>query len=326
MPFPIQRPRRLRENSTLRQLVQETRLSPNQLVMPLFVQAGKNLQTPIQSLPGLHKLSGDLILKECEKLLKNGVKAVLLFGIGKNKDAIASEASDPKSPLPQAVSLIKKELPEMLLIADVCLCDYTDHGHCGLVVEREGQKVIDNDSSLEVLSKISGTLARAGADVIAPSDMMDGRVAKIRDELDAAGFKHLPILSYAVKYASSFYGPFREVLDSTPAFGDRRSYQMDPANAREAIKEAQLDLEEGADILMVKPALLYLDVLKTLREKFTCPLAAYQVSGEYAMLKLAGQAKAVDLEKAVQETWTSMSRAGADIIVSYFAKEYAHLI
>ncbi|MCB1215345.1 MAG: porphobilinogen synthase, partial [Deltaproteobacteria bacterium] len=283
MSFPIQRPRRLRENPGVRRLVGETSLSARQLVMPLFVQKGKKLQKAIKTLPGLFKFSPDLILKECEGLLKKGVNTVLLFGIGDKKDPLATEGSDPKSPLPEAISLLKKKLPEMLVIADVCLCDYTDHGHCGLVLDREGQKVIDNDSTLEVLSKISGTLARAGADVIAPSDMMDGRVAKIRDELDAAGFKHVPILSYAVKYASSFYGPFREVLDSRPAFGDRKSYQMDPANAREALKEAKLDLEEGADILMVKPALPYLDVVKYLRDHLSCPLAAYKVSGEYAM-------------------------------------------
>ncbi len=219
--------------------------------------------------------------------------------------------------------MLKEKLPELLLITDVCLCDYTDHGHCGVVVEDGGEKRIENDASLEVLSRIAGSMARAGADIIAPSDMMDGRVAAIRDELDAAGFKQLPIMSYAVKYASSFYGPFRDALESTPKFGDRRSYQMNPANGREAIREAEQDLAEGADMLMVKPALPYLDVLHALREKFSVPLAAYQVSGEYSALRLAAQAGILDEKAAVLETWTAMARAGADILVTYFAKDYA---
>jgi porphobilinogen synthase len=274
-------------------------------------------------MPGIEQLSPDEILKEGQALLEVGVGAVLLFGVSEEKDATGSAGFQEDGVVQRAIALLKKELPELLLIADVCLCDYTDHGHCGLVQEVRGKKVIDNDSSLEVLSKIAGSLARAGADMVAPSDMMDGRVAAIRDELDAAGFKHLPILSYAVKYASAFYGPFRDALASQPKFGDRRGYQMDPANAREALREARQDLEEGADILMVKPALPYLDVLKALRDEFPVPLAAFQVSGEYVALKFAAAQGAFDEKAAVLESRTAMKRAGADILISYFAKDYA---
>jgi porphobilinogen synthase len=291
--------------------------------MPLFVREGKKQRRSIGSMPGIEQLSPDEALKEGEALLKVGVGSVLLFGVSETKDAMGSAGYREDGVVQQAIALLKKELPELLTIADVCLCDYTDHGHCGLVQEVRGKKTIDNDASLEVLSKIAGSLARAGADMVAPSDMMDGRVAAIRDELDAAGFKHLPILSYAVKYASSFYGPFREALNSSPQFGDRRGYQMDPPNVREAIREAGQDLEEGADILMVKPALPYLDVLKTLSDQFPVPLAAFQVSGEYAAIKFAAAQGAFDEQAAVLETWTAMKRAGADILISYFAKDYA---
>jgi len=321
--FPIIRPRRLREDPRIRRLVSETRVHPDQLVMPLFIREGKELRRPINAMPGVDQLSPDQALKEGEALLKSGVRSVLLFGVSEEKDAIASAGYREDGVVQKAIGLFKKRLPEMLLIADVCLCDYTDHGHCGLVQDKAGEKTVDNDSTLEVLSKIAGSLARAGADIIAPSDMMDGRVAKIRDELDAAGFKHLPILSYAVKYASAFYGPFREALDSTPQFGDRKGYQMDPANAREAIREAAQDIEEGADILMVKPAMAYLDILKSLRDHFTVPLAAFQVSGEYSAIKIAAAKGVLDERAAVMETWTAMKRAGADIIISYFAGEYA---
>lgn len=324
--FPVQRSRRLREKAPIRRLVRETRLNRADLVMPFFVCPGKGVRKAIPTLPGLEILSADEVLREGERLLKDGVSAVLLFGIPETKDALASEAVREDGVISQAIRRFKKELPELAVIADVCLCDYTDHGHCGVVREERGERIIDNDASLEVLSKIAGGYARAGADIIAPSDMMDGRVAKIRDELDAAGFKHLPILSYAVKYASSFYGPFRDALENAPKFGDRRSYQMDPGNAREAIREAQEDIDEGADILMVKPAWGYLDVLKTLRDRFSVPLAAYQVSGEYAAIKFAAQHGALQEEAAVLETWTSIKRAGADIIVTYFAREYAKLI
>jgi porphobilinogen synthase len=291
--------------------------------MPLFVRPGKKLRRAIAPMPGMEQLSPDQVLRECEALMQNGVGAVLLFGIPEGKDSQGTWGAREDGVVQQCIRLLKKEIPELLVMADVCLCDYTDHGHCGVVHEEGGKRVIDNDATLEILSKIAGSMARAGADIIAPSDMMDGRVMKIRDELDAAGFKQLPILSYAVKYASSFYGPFREAVGNAPQFGDRRSYQMDPANVREAIREAELDIEEGADILMVKPALPYLDVLKTLRDRFSVPLAAYQVSGEYAAIKFASQHQALDEAAAVLETWTAMKRAGADIIVSYFARDYA---
>ena len=321
--FPTVRPRRLREHPKVRQLVQETRVSAQDLVMPLFVRKGEKLRRPIVTMPGMEQLSPDEILREAEGLLENGVEAVLLFGISDEKDSQASAVYQEDGPVQEAIKRLKQELPEMLTIADVCLCDYTDHGHCGVVTE---DKRIDNDASLEILSRIAGSLARAGADVVAPSDMMDGRVQAIRDELDAAGFKNLPILSYGVKYASGFYGPFREALESSPKFGDRRSYQMDPPNLREAIKEAEQDLEEGADILIVKPALPYLDVLRTLRERFSVPLAAYQVSGEYASIKFAAAQGAFDEKTVVLETWTSMKRAGADFLITYFAKDYAKFL
>ncbi len=324
--FPTIRHRRLRENPQIRSLVRETRLAAADLVMPLFIRAGKKERRPIKTMPGMEQVSAEEALRDCLTLMKQGVKNVLLFGIPESKDSEAKSASREDGVVQQCIRLLKKEIPELLVIADVCLCDYTDHGHCGVVAGEGEKRFIDNDATLEVLSKIAGSMARAGADVIAPSDMMDGRVAKIRDELDAAGFKQLPIMSYSVKYASSFYGPFREALESAPKFGDRRSYQMDPGNLREAIREMQEDIEEGADILMVKPALPYLDVIKTLREKFDVPLAAYQTSGEYAAIKFAAQHGAIDEEAAVLETWTAIKRAGADILISYFARDYAKLL
>jgi len=324
--FPTIRPRRLRHNPQIRRLVRETRLNRDMLVMPFFVRSGKGLRKPIASLPGLDQVSPDELLKDAKALLKGGVRALMIFGIPEKKDPMGSWAYREDAPVQQAIRLLKKHIPEMLIIADVCLCDYTDHGHCGLVQGEGEGRSIDNDSSLEVLSKIAGSLARSGADIVAPSDMMDGRVQKIRDELDAAGFKELPILSYAVKYASSFYGPFRDALESKPQFGDRRSYQMDPANQREALREAEQDLQEGADILMVKPALSSLDILQLLRDKIQVPLAAYQVSGEYASIRFAAQHGALHEESAVLETWTAIARAGADILVTYFARDFAKLI
>ena len=321
--FPVARSRRLREKPAIRQLVRETRVDPSNLVMPFFVRSGKKLRKPIKTLPGLAQLSADELIRDCERLLKGGVSSVLLFGIPEKKDALASDAVSKKGVIAQAIALLKKNLPELLVIADVCLCDYTDHGHCGVVQGEGKNRLIDNDSSLEVLSRIAGNYARAGADIIAPSDMMDGRVGKIRDELDAAGFKQLPILSYAVKYASSWYGPFREALESAPKFGDRKSYQMDYANRREAIREAVQDIEEGADLLMVKPAGGYLDILRDLRERVSVPLAAYQVSGEYAAIKFSAERGALDEAAAVVESLTGIKRAGADVIVTYFAQEYA---
>lgn len=324
--FPVVRARRLREKPKIRELVRETHLHRSDLIMPFFVRSGQKVRKAISTLPGLEQLSADEVLKEAENLLEDGVRALMLFGIPDGKDDRASEAVREDGVIQKTLALLKKELPEMTTIADVCLCDYTDHGHCGVVAEEGGELYIDNDASLEILSRIAGSYARAGADIIAPSDMMDGRVARIRDELDAAGFKQTPILSYAVKYASSFYGPFRDALESSPRFGDRRSYQMDMANAREALREAREDIEEGADILMVKPAWGYLDILKTLRDETDVPLAAYQVSGEYAAIKFAAQHGAIQEEAAVLETWTGIKRAGADLIVTYFAKDYARLI
>lgn len=322
----LQRPRRLRENPNLRRLVRETRLSAEDFIAPLFLKQGLGLKKEIKSMPGVFQLSPDLALKACESLLEQDVGSVLLFGIPEHKDAEASEAYDPKSVVPMSIEMIKKEFPELNVMADVCLCEYTDHGHCGLIKEREGKKVISNDSSLEVLSRIAGTYARAGADVIAPSDMMDGRVAVIRDELDAAGFKHIPIMSYAVKYASQFYGPFRDALESAPEFGDRKSYQMDPGNSREALKEAWLDIDEGADILMVKPALSYLDIISKVKAETDRPLAAYQVSGEYSMIKLAAREGLADENALALETLLSIKRAGADLIISYFSSKIQEIL
>ncbi len=334
-PFPIHRSRRLRKNGLIRSLVRENELSVTDLVSPLFVIDGKNLKKPIRSMPGVFQLSIDHLIREAKELAQLGVPALMLFGVTKNKDADASYGYSDQNLVSRAIETLKEKVPEILVIADVCLCGYTDHGHCG-VLKREktedrkqktgGNKeefVIDNDATLEVLSKIAGGFARAGADMIAPSDMMDGRIQKIRDELDAAGYKETPILSYAVKYASAFYGPFREAASSSPSMGDRSSYQMDSANLREAIREAELDLEEGADILMVKPALPYLDVIQVLRTRFSNPISAYQVSGEYSMIKAAAEQGWIDEKKVVLESLLSMKRAGADFIVTYFAKEMA---
>lgn len=334
-PFPIHRSRRLRKNGLIRSLVRENELSVTDLVAPLFVIDGKNLKKPIRSMPGVFQLSIDHLVREAKELAQLGVPALMLFGVTKNKDADASYGYSDQNLVSRAIEMLKEKVPEILVIADVCLCGYTDHGHCGVLKQEEtgdrkqktgGKReefVIDNDATLEILSKIAGGFARAGADMIAPSDMMDGRVQKIRDELDAAGYKETPILSYAVKYASAFYGPFREAASSSPSMGDRSSYQMDSANLREAIREAELDLEEGADILMVKPALPYLDVIQVLGTRFSNPVAAYQVSGEYSMIKAAAAQGWIDEKKVVFESLLSMKRAGADFIVTYFAKEMA---
>ncbi len=319
-PFPIHRPRRLRQSESLRSLIRETELNVKDLVYPLFVKAGKNIRHPVNSMPGIFQLSVDQLAKEARAIAELQIPAVLLFGVPESlesKDAVGSSAYTENSIVCQAIAALKKAEPDLLVISDVCLCEYTDHGHCGVL---DGKK-IDNDSTLDLLSKMASQHARAGADVIAPSDMMDGRIQKIRDELDAIGHKEIPILSYAVKYASSFYAPFREAAESKPAWGDRKTYQMDVANSREALVEARLDIEEGADMLMVKPALSSLDIIKTLREKFTVPLAAYQVSGEYAMIKAAAEKGWIDEKAVVLETLTAIKRAGADFIVTYFAKD-----
>lgn len=322
MEYPIYRPRRTRRNETLRKMVRETRLSPDNLIYPLFVVHGEGVRKEISSMPGVYHLSVDGILDECRECWNLGIPAVILFGLPKEKDAMACEAYDPEGSVQKAVRAIKDTLPEMVVITDVCLCEYTDHGHCGIVEKGE----ILNDPTLELLAKSALSHAEAGADIVAPSDMMDGRVAAIRDMLDDEGFADTIIMSYSVKYASAFYGPFREAAESTPQFGDRRSYQMDPPNAVEALREAALDIEEGADIIMVKPALPYLDIISALRDRFDMPLAAYNVSGEYSMIKAGGRLGWVDAERVMMESLVSIKRAGAGMILTYFAKEAARAL
>jgi porphobilinogen synthase len=321
MPFPIQRLRRTRRTGALRGLVRETRLSPSDLVYPIFVTVGEDVKNPVASMPGVFQLSINHAVAEAKRAGDLGVPAVLLFGIPNQKDEAASGAYDPEGIVQLATRAIKDAAPELIVITDVCLCEYTSHGHCGVVEKGTGE--IMNDVSLELLARTASSQAEAGADIVAPSDMMDGRVAAIRSELDNEGFQDTPILAYAAKYASAFYGPFREAAESAPAFGDRRSYQMDPANAREALLEVELDVEEGADIVMVKPALPYLDVLRRVRETTKLPVAAYSVSGEYAMIKAASQNGWLDERTAVLEALTSVKRAGADIIVTYHAPDVA---
>ena len=319
MSFPTLRMRRLRRTEALRRLAGETRLSRDDLVYPLFVVEGRGVREPVASMPGVFRHSVDTLVSEVKEVRDLGIPAVILFGIPAAKDAQGSGADAPDGIIQRAVEAAKGAEPDLCVITDVCLCEYTDHGPCGIV---EGETV-RNDPSVERLAATALSHARAGADVVAPSDMMDGRVAAIRARLDGAGFEETPILSYAAKYASAFYGPFRDAAESTPAFGDRRTYQMDPANAREALREMQLDLDEGADVLMVKPALAYLDVLAAARRAFDVPLAAYQVSGEYAMLKAAARNGWLDGERAMAEALLAIKRAGADMILTYAAKEVA---
>jgi porphobilinogen synthase len=321
MPFPVQRLRRTRRTGALRGLVRETRLSPSDLVYPIFVTVGEDVKNPVAPMPGVFQLSINHAVAEAKKAHDLGVPAVLLFGIPEAKDEAASGAYDPEGIVQLATRAIKDAAPELIVITDVCLCEYTSHGHCG-VVERETGEVL-NDVSLELIARTAASHAEAGADIVAPSDMMDGRVAAIRSELDNEGYGNTPILAYAAKYASAFYGPFREAADSAPQFGDRRSYQMDPANAREALLEVELDIEEGADIVMVKPALPYLDVLRRVKETTRLPVAAYSVSGEYAMIKAAAQNGWLDERTAVLEALTGIKRAGADIIITYYAPDVA---
>jgi porphobilinogen synthase len=305
----------------MRALVRETRVNPDGLVQPLFVVPGTGVVQPIASMPGVSRYSVDAVVRECRELDAAGVRSVLLFGIpdALEKDAHGSVNYDPNGIVQRAARAIKEALPHLLVIADLCNCEYTDHGHCG-ILDPSGD--VDNDRTLEVLAKTAVTYAHAGVDIVAPSDMMDGRVAAIRRALDEDGFTKTAIMSYSAKYASAFYGPFREAAESTPSFGDRRSYQMDPANAREALKEVRLDIEEGADIVMVKPAMAYLDVVRAVREATDLPVAVYHVSGEYSMLKAAAERGWIDEERAVDETLTAIARAGADIIITYFAKDY----
>ncbi len=322
MGFPTQRPRRLRRSAAIRALVRETELAPNDLIYPLFVCPGKKVRQEIASMPGQYNLSVDEAVAEAQETLSLGVPGVILFGIPPSKDARASGAYDPKGIVQEAAAAIKKAAPDCLVIADVCLCEYTDHGHCGLV---EGESIL-NDPTLDLLAKTAVSQARAGADIVAPSDMMDGRVGAIRKALDQEGFTATPILSYAVKYASAFYGPFREAVQSAPSFGDRRSHQMDPANVREAMREVGLDLAEGADMVMVKPALPYLDVIRRVCEAFPVPVAAYQVSGEYAMVEAAARNGWIDRDRVMMESLISIRRAGAEVILTYFAKDAARLL
>ena len=319
MSFPSVRMRRLRRREPLRRLVRETRLERDDLVLPLFAVEGRGVREPVSSMPGVARLSVDEVAEECRRVVDLGLPAVILFGVPAAKDARGSGADDPGGIVQRAVEAAKRAAPDLCVMTDVCLCEYTDHGHCGLL---DGEEVA-NDASLERLAATALSHARAGADMVAPSDMMDGRVAAIRRALDAADFAALPILSYAAKYASAFYGPFREAAESTPAFGDRRGYQMDPPNRREALREMELDLAEGADVLMVKPALPYLDVLAEARRRFEVPLAAYQVSGEYAMLMAAAANGWIDGPRAMHETLVAIKRAGADFILTYAAKDIA---
>ncbi len=319
MSFPSVRPRRLRRTAALRRMVRETALSRDDLVLPLFVVEGRSVREAVSSMPGVFRLGVDELVSETKRVHDLGIPAVILFGIPAAKDARGSGADDPAGIVQRAVAAVKQATPDLCVITDVCLCEYTDHGHCGLV---EGDEV-RNDPSLERIAATALSHARAGADVVAPSDMMDGRVGAIRRALDASGFEELPILAYAAKYASAYYGPFREAAESAPAFGDRRAYQMDPPNRREALREMRLDLAEGADLLMVKPALPYLDVLADARREFDVPLAAYHVSGEYAMIHAAAERGWIDGPRAMEEALIAIKRAGADLILTYAAKDIA---
>jgi len=327
MSFPTNRPRRLRRSEAVRRLVRETRLSPDHLIAPLFVVSGEGIRRPIASMPGQDQLSVDAVVAECRELASLGVPGAIFFGIPERKDPDGNGALDPEGPVPRALRAVRKELPDFLLWADVCLCEYTDHGHCGpLAKGRDGRTDVDNDRTVALLARAACVYAEAGADAAAPSDMMDGRVAAIRAALDAAQRTDVLVVSYAAKYASAFYGPFRDAAGSTPSFGDRRGYQMDPANAEEALREVAADLDEGADIVMVKPALAFLDIVRRVKDRFGVPVAAYNVSGEYAMLKAAAQNGWLDGDRAMIEVLTSIRRAGADIILTYFAKDAARLL
>ena len=321
MAFPQQRLRRTRRTAALRGLVRETRLSPQDFIYPIFVTAGEDVRNPISSMPGIFQLSITHAVAEAKRAYELGIPGVLLFGIPDEKDEAATGAYDPEGIVQLATRAIKEAMPELLVVTDVCLCEYMSHGHCGVVEKNTGE--VMNDVSLELLARTASSQAEAGADIVAPSDMMDGRVAAIRADLDREGFESTPIMSYSSKYASAFYGPFREAAESAPQFGDRRSYQMDPANAREALVETALDVEEGADMIIVKPALPYLDVLRRIRETTDLPIAAYNVSGEYSMIKAAAQNGWLDEERAVMESLTGIKRAGADIIISYHAPDVA---
>ena len=322
MPFPIHRLRRLRATEALRDLVRETRLDPAQFILPLFACPGEGVKREIGAMPGNYQMSVDQLVKECAEVQSLGIGGVILFGLPESKDEMASGAYDDNGIVQRAIRAIRAETPKLLVATDVCNCEYTSHGHCGFV--KDG--AVDNDITLEWLAKSALSHARAGANIVAPSDMMDGRVGAIRRALDASGFETTPIMAYSAKFASVFYGPFREAAESTPQFGDRRGYQMDPANGREAMREIELDIEEGADIVMVKPALPYLDLISQARQRFDVPIAAYQVSGEYSMIVAAARNGWLDHDRAMMETLTSIARAGAGIILTYFAKPAARLL
>jgi porphobilinogen synthase len=322
MEFPYYRPRRLRTNETVRRMVRETTLSPDNFIYPLFVTHGKGVKKEIGSMPGNYQQSIDNLVKDCEETYALGIPAVILFGIPEHKDEAGSEAYSDEGIVQHAVKAIKNKLPDLVVITDVCLCEYTSHGHCGVI--KNG--MIQNDETLELLAKEALSHAKAGADMVAPSDMMDGRVGAIREVLDEAGHENVPIMAYSAKYASGFYGPFREAAESTPQFGDRRSYQMDPPNSREALREVALDIDEGADIIMVKPALSYLDIITQVKQEFDLPVAAYNVSGEFSMVKAAAKLGWIDGDRVMLEILMSMRRAGADMILTYHAKEAARLL
>ncbi len=319
MGFPIHRPRRLRKTETVRRMIRETTLSRDDLIYPLFVCPGSGVSNPIDSMPGIYQLSVDKIVEECLKVEALGIPAVLLFGIPETKDPVGSPGIKEDGIIQQAVKAIKEKCSSLLVITDVCLCEYTSHGHCGEIVDGD----VHNDKTLGHLGAMAFSHVKAGADIVAPSDMMDGRIGYIRDVLDAEGYETTPIMAYSAKFASAFYGPFRDAAESAPQFGDRRSYQMDPPNINEALREVELDIEEGADIVMVKPALSYLDVISRVKQEFYVPLAAYNVSGEYSMVKAAAAKGWIDEERIVLEMLTSIKRAGADLIITYFAKEIA---
>ena len=322
MAHPLYRPRRLRESPLLRRMVRETRLGVENLILPLFAVHGRGVRDPVGSMPGVSRLSLDELLKEAKDAASMGIPAILLFGVPQSKDPRGSEAYAEDGIVQQAARAVKETIPDLLVITDVCLCQYTSHGHCGLV--EDGR--VKNDASVELLARVALSHMESGADIVAPSDMMDGRVGAIREALDEAGYTETPIMAYSAKYASAFYGPFREAVESAPQFGDRRSYQMDPANAAEALREVGLDVDEGADIVMVKPALPYLDVIARVRQEFGMPLAAYSVSGEYAMIKAAARLGWLDEERCMLEALTAIRRAGADMIITYFAREAARLL
>jgi porphobilinogen synthase len=322
MYFPQYRPRRLRASETIRRMVRETALSPDNFIYPLFVTHGKGVKKEISSMPGNYQQSIENIVKDCEETHALGIPAVILFGIPEHKDELGTEAYSDEGIVQHAIKAIKHKLPDLMVITDVCLCEYTSHGHCGII--KNGH--VQNDATLELLAKEALSHAKAGADMVAPSDMMDGRVGAIRDILDSEGYENTPIMSYAAKYASGFYGPFREAAESTPQFGDRRSYQMDPSNSREALREVALDVEEGADIIMVKPALSYLDIISQVKQEFELPVAAYNVSGEFSMVKAAAKMGWIDGDRVMMEILTSIRRAGADMILTYHAKEAAKLL